>query len=733
MADAYGISGFGQPGGEPDFQAQLDIPIIGFGCVFKWALFETAEGVYDYDYLDSVIQRIVDAGIYVSFKVWVAAPVLESDPNQVTPPYLFTNGVEKVFMTTTNYLYPNYKNTYYQTRFQALLDTIIEHIGSYSQDILDKLTYFQLSIGSTGDRVLFHGVPSNPAYDFTETEENTYFRSWYVSTYENLLATAPTVTLVINVGNDGVDVDYCDENTPNCGVKEGDFSHTYSFAGEGNYAIRSKGYRIQGRLTRGEAADPAWGTVWWLESIGQNTFALMCSALHSNLNILNIPYGIIEAEAQENSLYNFFSDYANNILHPAKGFCQLRDQIDLADTTRFPEADFGNVINPAQQNAYNNAYNSIMASNDSEAQKQTQITKITISFLNPDRVTSIRAFFPYASYQPVERGRDGDSYNNDYIVDGIPDNYYNYITQYSPNTTSVGRWRVGDTGQIYGRYCRIPDDEMFFTIDAVLVSEGSWTLTIDVVFYDEGTDTWDLWYDNGTGRVSAGTITKTNTLDFIKQSFTIDNFNGGGLLENNCDFSITGNTTKFTLLEVSDITNNDMALTPNFTATQSIGLPSVVILTDTSTGSDGAITQRRAFLQTASATYLVPTGTTTNYVQWAYSAPSIQIDALPQDEALYVTVQWLNVSNAVLYTKTYLYAFTLNQMQFLLNLSLAQVSSGLTVQNIASSGNYFSSKIQLISEIESANNAVEIGNNIYAAQAAIDRGTYLINNPNLFY
>src|SRR3990172_265316 len=99
-------------------------------------------------------------------------------------------------------------------------------------------------------------------------------------------------------------------------------------------------------------------------------------------------------------------------------------------------------------------------------------------------------------------------------------------------------------------------------------------------------------------------------------------------------------------------------LTPNFTASQNSGTPSVITLTDSSTGSDVAITQRRAYLLQANGEDLGPTGTSTYYIQWAYANSSIDIDVLSVDTALSITVQWLNVSNTVLYTKTIAFNFT---------------------------------------------------------------------------
>ena len=172
-----------------------------------------------------------------------------------------------------------------------------------------------------------------------------------------------------------------------------------------------------------------------------------------------------------------------------------------------------------------------------------------------------------------------------------------------------------------------------------------------------------------------------------------------------------------------------MALTPNFSASQAIGLADEIILTDTSTGSDVAITQRRVYIQNSEGDYLVESGTTTDYEVWAYADSSITLDVLTEDTACNITVRWLDVSNAVLYSKTTLFAFTMNTETFYYSLTQAQTSS----PNIINDTFYYGNKTALRSEIDSANNAVEYGSDIYAAQAALDRATTLVNGQNEYF
>lgn len=176
-----------------------------------------------------------------------------------------------------------------------------------------------------------------------------------------------------------------------------------------------------------------------------------------------------------------------------------------------------------------------------------------------------------------------------------------------------------------------------------------------------------------------------------------------------------------------------MALTPNFSASQTIGLPDEINLSDTSTGSDVLIVTRHVYIQDANGDYLVETGTTTDYEVWDYADSSITLDVLTQDTACNITVQWLSVSGIVLYTKTVLYEFSLNADQFLLNLTLAQISSNINAAGLSYNKAFYLNKMKLYVAVQDAANAVAIGSNIAGAQAALNRAKYLIDNPNLFY
>lgn len=171
-----------------------------------------------------------------------------------------------------------------------------------------------------------------------------------------------------------------------------------------------------------------------------------------------------------------------------------------------------------------------------------------------------------------------------------------------------------------------------------------------------------------------------------------------------------------------------MALVPNFTASQYSGTPSYITLTDTSTGTDATIVNRRVYIQSANGTFLVPAGTTTPYINWAYSSISTTFSVLTQDTAASITVQWWDVSAKVT-DKIISFAFTAYNETFYYNLTQNQVAN----PTIIAANEYYDSKMKLRVELDSALQAISFASDIYASQAALNRATDLVANQNYYF
>lgn len=174
-----------------------------------------------------------------------------------------------------------------------------------------------------------------------------------------------------------------------------------------------------------------------------------------------------------------------------------------------------------------------------------------------------------------------------------------------------------------------------------------------------------------------------------------------------------------------------MSFVPNFSCSVSSGLPSTIVTTDISTGSDSNITKRRLFFLQADGTYLVPSGDNNDYIDWALIDSSISEALLTQDTALSVTVQWLDNANTVLYDKTIAYGFDAFGQTFFYGLSDGQVP--ITNPSLALSTNYYQNKVQFYCYLVSAAQAITYASDVYKAQLNYDADQNMINNQSFLF
>jgi hypothetical protein len=164
-----------------------------------------------------------------------------------------------------------------------------------------------------------------------------------------------------------------------------------------------------------------------------------------------------------------------------------------------------------------------------------------------------------------------------------------------------------------------------------------------------------------------------------------------------------------------------MSLTASFTVA-STSDPSSLLLVDTSTGSDGAVTDREiSIYNTANA--LIGT------FDWPIAQSSITIFFLFQDMSLNIVVQWVNNVGGALYTVSQLFAALEYGLQF--EYSLIQQ---MTAQpNIINDQQFLSNLGKFRTLLDSAQQAVTSGQDIQSAQVCISLYQQLISNPQLYF
>lgn len=143
----------------------------------------------------------------------------------------------------------------------------------------------------------------------------------------------------------------------------------------------------------------------------------------------------------------------------------------------------------------------------------------------------------------------------------------------------------------------------------------------------------------------------------------------------------------------------------------------------------GTFSARRIYLRKADGTYLVPEGSSTDYIDFPFGEGSIKtISLLTEDYCLEVEGQW--ISNAPQPGSTYVYTstelFTWNNELGYLGATRLQVSNPKLIND----KNYFNNKSKWRTFIDDARQAVELGNDQYSAQGSLDQATYIKNNRN---
>lgn len=165
----------------------------------------------------------------------------------------------------------------------------------------------------------------------------------------------------------------------------------------------------------------------------------------------------------------------------------------------------------------------------------------------------------------------------------------------------------------------------------------------------------------------------------------------------------------------------------SFSASQDAGNITVATFTDTSTGLVG-VTGRLIYLRKYDGTYLVPTGTTTDYVFWPAADTSINIDVLDKDYCLDVTVRWY-VGSSIGYEVTNLVLFTAYSELFLRQLTQALAANKTLLTN----KNYWDNKIKLRTLIDDASQAVSLVNDQTIATFCLNEAKKLTDNIATFF
>lgn len=174
-----------------------------------------------------------------------------------------------------------------------------------------------------------------------------------------------------------------------------------------------------------------------------------------------------------------------------------------------------------------------------------------------------------------------------------------------------------------------------------------------------------------------------------------------------------------------------MAFVPNFQVGQNILYPNIVVASDLSTGSDVLIISRRIYVSDSQGNFLVPSGISTQYTPWPLADASISLNILTEDTAVSILVQWLSVTNTVLYSLTQQFCLAEYNQQF--GYYLTQQLGLPNRPPLSSDSSFVQNYCALWGYITGAINAITINNDLAGSQNILNQATYLrLNQANFF-
>lgn len=176
-----------------------------------------------------------------------------------------------------------------------------------------------------------------------------------------------------------------------------------------------------------------------------------------------------------------------------------------------------------------------------------------------------------------------------------------------------------------------------------------------------------------------------------------------------------------------------MSFDPNFSVSQIQYSPKNIIITDTSVGSDGSLVIARVYFKKNNGTYIVPIGTTTDYVEIICDVNgkfiTTNLDILDRDYALNIKVEWLDDAGDVIYQLNKYYNFTAYSENF----DYGLVSSMASQPNLVTDEIFLQNKTKVRLLIDSSNQAMIYANDINASQFCLDELYKIITNQSFYF
>jgi len=511
--------------------------IAGEADRLKWSDMEPTEGVTDFSGLDTALTRARDRGYYYYFVLWTGPDA----PNWI---YNSPNNVPKV-TTDTGGSFPYYLNANYKRCATNFIDKLAGFLATLPDDKRDRLAFIQPGFGSTGDRQLYKGNPIDSQYNINSSNYLAFMQFMTTSMRNSFNARPETQSkqFMWNIDDyDGSNTNLLTGVSDDASRGEMLYAAWIRSFGEGQFKKQqftlAIGYMVNNELdddivqrpsyygygtplrwngnpefVRGEHNDAVWAeTPMAKKSLKWHFYWTAIQSVDRGLDAWETkPDYIMTGNYNEAYQFSTRHSFQKKADKATQAFIALRDVLDYSDTNRFSVGGYGAALK-------NNAtrINSILA--QYAAYGATNEDTATVTSQSGSKYLSLSSGL------------------NDCVWNVIGRNYQRHITQFDPNGTSVGLWRVGSTNQPYGRFARgfqhaSGKDAMYFNFAADFPAKRAAQVTFKVIYYDKTTNsTWAFKYDSGSSNLATAlSVTNIGDVTWKTVSVTVTN----AVLQNN--------------------------------------------------------------------------------------------------------------------------------------------------------------------------------------------------------
>jgi hypothetical protein len=511
-----------------------------------WKSIEPQNGVFSWDAFDKKVQSITSKGLKVMLMVY---------HGNACPDWIYDEVGVPVVRITGNHPsdskpYPYFLDPRYRPYLERMIRETAKHIAAYPPELKKMIVGVQCPTGKSGDPQPYHaGTLDNEKYAIDV--QSPEWRQWtidMIKVYQDAYKDFKPPFFMLFKGPNPSTNEWLIKNIPDSWRKPNAIAQGYQFNGEiknMNELYPQTSRFVDGVVlrTRGELDNTQYGRTNWFNSAPVwNVYWSGLWNLTYGLDLWSHLPGVLEDERHVPA-FTFFSEYAGykTAVECPGAWIALRDGLDYMDTLRFPENRFGSV-------------EPIEAGGTGGNRERYRL----IAEYHADCGAKMEDLQNAANHDLKVRSQKGinDVYSNIW-----PGNYGMYLEQIDPNETSIGYWRVGSIEEPYGRFARALDpakgkEAMFFNLsdDFFEDNQGPHPVSVRVVYFDQGTSSWSLFYDAmNDPHKEAVSVTNKNTNQWKEITVDINDAKLSNRGEKGSDFNLMhtgGSGSIFHMIEI---------------------------------------------------------------------------------------------------------------------------------------------------------------------------------------